>query len=73
MLAMENMNASSLTAKIVEKELHAFFERVRKRLNEIRDDVSLEESNKEIRRLIAFRLDFSTIKTIIDTKKSRNT
>ena len=72
MLAMENMDASSPAAKIVGEELHAFFERARKRLNEIRNDVSLEESNKEIRRLVTFHLDFLITKTIIDTKRSRN-
>ena len=72
MLAMENMDASSPAAKIVGEELHAFFERARKRLNEIRDDVSLEESNKEIRRLVEFRLGFSTAKTVTGTKRSHS-
>ena len=72
MLAMENMDASSPAAKIVGEELHAFFERARKRLNEIREAVSLEESNKEIRRLVAFRLGFPTAKTVTGTKRSRS-
>lgn len=72
MLAMENMDASSPAAKIVGEELHAFFERARKRLNEIREAVSLEESDKEIRRLVEFRLGFPTAKTVIGTKRSRN-
>lgn len=70
MLAMENMDTSSPAAKIVGEELHAFFERARKKLNEIREAVSVEESNKEIRRLVAFRLGFPTAKTVTGTKRS---
>lgn len=73
MLAMENMDDSSPAAKIVGEELHAFFERARKKLNEIREAVSLEESNKEIRRLVAFRLGFPTAKTVTGTKRSPST
>jgi hypothetical protein len=73
MLAMENMDASSPAAKIVGEELHAFFERARKRLNEIGEEVSLEESNKEIRRLVAFRLGFPTAKTVTGKKRSPST
>ncbi len=72
MLAMEKMDASSPAAKIVGEELPAFFERARKRLNEIREAVLLEESNKGIRRLVAFPLGFPTVKTVTGTKRSRS-
>jgi len=70
MLTMKNMDDSSPAAKIVGEELHAFFERARKRLNEIKEPVSIEESNREIRRLVEFRLGFPTAKTITGTKRS---
>lgn len=72
MLAMENMDASSPAAKIVGEELDAFFERARKRLNDIREPISLEESEKEIRKLVEFRLGYPTAKTVIGKKRSRS-
>jgi hypothetical protein len=64
MLAMKNMDDSSPAAKIVGEELHAFFERARKRLNEIKEPASIEESNKEIQKLVEFHLVFPAAKTI---------
>lgn len=71
MLAMENMDAYSPAAKIVGEELDAFFERARKRLDDIREPVSLEESEKEIRKLVEFRLGYPTAKTVTGKKRSR--
>ena len=71
-LAMENMDAASPESKIVGEELDAFFERARKRLDEIREPVSLEESNKEIRALVQFRFGYPTAKTVVGRKRGPN-